>query len=76
MWDMVNRAMRRSRPVTVMAAAINRAAATSARPELEKPPRASLSAFWVPITLLGSAISGALPTRKMIRAEMRMELTV
>ena len=46
--DKVTRAMRRSRPVWVMAAAINKAPATSARAALENPVRAIVIPAEVP----------------------------
>ena len=52
-FDIVNSAMRLSSPVMVIAAAINIAAATSARAELEKPDRVIFSAFAVPRIVSG-----------------------
>jgi hypothetical protein len=63
-------AMRLSRPVRVMAAAKNSAAATSTSAVLAKPLKARPSAALVPISTLGLATLGASPSRNAIRAAM------
>ena len=68
--DRTNRAMRLSSPVFIMAAAIKRAAPTSARAVLEKPLRASLRAPEVPSILSGLFMLGAVPSRNAIRVMM------
>jgi hypothetical protein len=61
-------AMRLSRPVSVIAAARNSAAATSTKPELEKPLKAKPSAALVPSNTFGLATLGANPSRNAINA--------
>ena len=60
--------MRLSRPVAVMAAARNSAAATSASAVLAKPLKARPSPALVPISTLGLAGLGARPSRNAISA--------
>ena len=64
--DSVTNAMRRSRPVWVMAAAINSAPATSASAALEKPVRAIVIPAEVPYSLDGSSRVGAIPIKNAI----------
>jgi len=59
----VTRAMRRSRPVWVMAAAMNNAPATRASAGLEKPVSAMLMAGLEPIRCVGSCSDGAVPSK-------------
>ena len=65
--DRMLSAMRLSRPVAVMAAARNSAAATSTSAVLAKPLKASVSAPLVPSRTLGFATLGARPSRKAIK---------
>ena len=67
--------MRLSRPVTVMAAARNSAAATSTSAVLAKPEKASVSAPEVPRRTLGLATLGARPSRNAINAAIRIAET-
>ena len=60
--------MRRSRPVAVMAAARNSAAATSASAVLAKPLNARPRPALVPISAFGLAGFGAMPSRNAISA--------
>ncbi len=62
--------MRRVAPVAVMAAAMNRAAATRARAVLAKPEKASPRPALVPIKTRGLAGFGERPSRKAISAAM------
>ncbi|MNS95775.1 hypothetical protein D3C72_1300460 [compost metagenome] len=66
MAESVTSAMRRSSPVTVMAAEMNSAAATSASAVFEKPASAMPSAREVPYCTLGSLTVGAKPIRPAI----------
>jgi len=71
-------AMRRSRPVAVMAAAMKQAAATSATALFEKPDSARPSAAPVPMPVplaVSLAASGAYASRKIIRAPITTALT-
>ena len=65
-FDRIKRAMRRSSPVFIIAAAIKRAAPTKASAGLEKPDSAIFSAPEVPSTLLGFSMLGAVPSKKAI----------
>ena len=60
--------MRLSRPVAVMAAARNKAAATSTNAVLAKPLKASVRAPLVPKSTFGLATLGARPSKKAISA--------
>ena len=73
--DRMLSAMRLSRPVAVMAAARNRAAATSTSAVLAKPLKASVSAPLVPSSTFGLATFGARPSRNAISAAMTMAET-
>ena len=68
-------AMRLSRPVAVIAAARNSAAATSTSAVLAKPEKASVSAPDVPSSTFGLATLGAKPSRKAINAAIRIAET-
>ncbi|MNJ57705.1 hypothetical protein D3C77_533060 [compost metagenome] len=72
--DSVTSAMRRSSPVKVMAAAMNKAPVTSASAELAKPVSAMLMAADVPYSTLGSLIVGAVPSRKAISVVIMIAL--
>src|SRR5208282_663765 len=72
--DSTTSAMRRSRPVMVMAADRNSAAATSVRAVLPKPLIAVVSPDAVPIRVAGFWILGAVPSRKAISAAMTAAL--
>ncbi|MNQ33207.1 hypothetical protein D3C85_466300 [compost metagenome] len=72
--DSVTSAMRRSSPVNVMAAAMNKAPVTSASAELAKPVSAMLMAADVPYSTLGSLIVGAVPSRKAISVVIMIAL--
>jgi len=74
--DSTNNAMRRSSPVTVIAAAMRQAAATRATALLENPDSARLSAAAVPMAVpAGFAASGAYASRKTISAPITTPLT-
>ncbi len=64
--------MRLSRPVAVMAAARNSAAATSTNAVLAKPLNASVRAPLVPSRTFGLATLGARPSRKAIKTAIMM----
>ncbi len=64
----MTRAMRRSRPVVVIAAARNSAAATSASAVLAKPLNARPRPALVPISALGLAGFGEIPSKNAISA--------
>ena len=64
--DSVTSAIRRSSPVWVMAAAINKAPATSASAALENPVNAMVMPALVPYSLLGSCSVGAMPIKNAI----------
>ncbi len=68
--ERMTRAMRRSSPVTCMAAARNSAAATSANAVVAKPLKAMPSAALVPSSTLGLATLGAVPRRNAMSAAM------
>jgi len=72
--DRIHSAMRLSRPVTVIAAAMNSAAATSASAVLANPPNASVRAAVVPSNWAGLATSGAMPSSNAIKAAMMTAL--
>ncbi|OUM02273.1 hypothetical protein A8M77_11335 [Variovorax sp. JS1663] len=74
--DSTTRAMRRSRPVAVIAAAMKHAAATSATALLEKPDKARPSAAPVPMSAPeGLAASGAWASRNTMSAPITTALT-
>ncbi len=73
--DRMLSAMRLSRPVAVMAAARNSAAATSTRAVLAKPLKASVSAPLVPSRTFGLATLGANPSRNAISAAINIAET-
>src|ERR1044071_299510 len=68
-------AIRLSRPVAVMAAARNKAEATSTRAVLAKPLNASVRAALVPISAAGFAGLGEKPTRNAISAAIMIAET-
>ena len=68
-------AMRLSRPVAVMAAARNSAAATSTSAVLANPLKAKLSAPLVPSRTFGFATFGAKPSRNAINAAITIAET-
>ena len=70
----VTRAIRRSRPVWVMAAAINNAPATRARAGLANPVSAMLIAGLEPIRCVGSCKDGAVPSRNAINEVIMIAL--
>ena len=73
--DNTNSAMRLSKPVMVIAAEMNSAAATSANAVLANPPSAMPRAALVPSTASGLAGLGAMPSRKAISATISTALT-
>ena len=73
--DNTSKAMRRSRPVRVIAAARNKAPPTSAQAVLLKPPNAMDKALLVPIAVSGFAKSGAKPSMSAINAVITTALT-
>ncbi|KAG1386056.1 hypothetical protein G6F60_014617 [Rhizopus arrhizus] len=72
--DRVTSAMRRSSPVKVMAAAMNRAPVTSASAEFANPVSSMLMAADVPYSTFGSLIVGAVPNRKAISVVIMIAL--
>ena len=75
-FDSTSKAMRRSRPVAVIAAAMKQAAATSATALFEKPDKASPKAALVPMSgPNGLAASGAYASKNTISAPITTALT-
>ena len=66
MRDSVTNAIRRSSPVWVMAAAINKAPATNANAALENPVKAIVIPAEVPYNCAGSCKVGAMPIKNAI----------